>query len=419
MKKSLIKSMLAVCTITSITVGSICGCAEKNENSAEKKVKDNIQVTETDIESVVSGLENHYVLQNAKDIDYMYGIEYDKDVVKDIVVDASPVKIAETGKYQIKYTVKVDVPKLQTYMEKAKEEKNENKDNTDKKASADDTSSDDSKEQTPKDNNGEKTDTVSSAVEDKNKTSVDNSTKEDSKTEKEDKSEEGKKDTENKTDDVKTASSSKDNSGKTGNSDEIKDVEIKKDVEVVDEKTGQELANKGENVWKDNNESIPKIETPVTDDNVANTNDTNAAQDNQGNASNSASQPAQTPSQPSAGNTNNSGSSNVSNSSAGNTGGNASQPAPQPTHTHTHNWVENPGSGHYVSNTETVYEDSYVCGCGSTFNSYDSWLQHSIDGCPHSYRVVPKAVGTKETGKTWVQDVKPYKYCTGCGAIQK
>ena len=413
MKKSLIKSMLAVCTITSIIVGSICGCAEKNENSAEKKVKDNIRVTETDIESVVSGLENHYVLQNAKDIDYMYGIEYDKDVVKDIVVDASPVKIAETGKYQIKYTVKVDVPKLQTYMEKAKEEKNENKDNTDKKASADDTSSDDSKEQTPKDNNGEKTDTVSSAVEDKNKTSVDNSTKEDSKTEKEDKSEEGKKDTENKTDDVKTASSSKDNSGKTGNSDEIKDVEIKKDVEVVDEKTGQELANKGENVWKDNNESIPKIETPVTDDNVANTNDTNAAQDNQGNASNSASQPAQTPSQPSTGNTSNSGSSNVSNSSAGN----ASQPAPQPTHTH--NWVENPGSGHYETSTEKVYEERLICGCGLDFGSYDAWETHVADtGCPYGYGSGKVQTGTKTT-KTWVQDVKPYKYCTGCGAIQK
>ena len=82
---------------------------------------------------------------------------------------------------------------------------------------------------------------------------------------------------------------------------------------------------------------------------------------------------------------------------------------------HTHTWKEKEVSGHYETKIENVYEERLICGCGKTFTSYSDWFQHSIDGCPHSYRVAQVLV-PKET-QVWVVD-SSYTYCPECGWIR-
>lgn len=102
---------VAVAALMTVVLVSGCGSATKNTSEQTKNQKETA-IKETDLKDVVTGIQDHYVLQNAKDIDYLHGVEYDKTVVKSVAVDAADVKEAEKGTYAITYTVKVDTAKL-------------------------------------------------------------------------------------------------------------------------------------------------------------------------------------------------------------------------------------------------------------------------------------------------------------------
>lgn len=102
---------VAVAALLAVVLVSGCGSAAKNTSEQTKNQKETA-IKEADLKDVVTGIQDHYVLQNAKDIDYLHGVEYDKTVVKSVAVDAADVKEAEKGTYAITYTVKVDTAKL-------------------------------------------------------------------------------------------------------------------------------------------------------------------------------------------------------------------------------------------------------------------------------------------------------------------
>lgn len=105
---------------------------------------------------------------------------------------------------------------------------------------------------------------------------------------------------------------------------------------------------------------------------------------------------------------------------------------------HIHNWVEqtktvhHEAEGHYETVVvqaawdEPIYKNRVVCGCGDIFTDVNEWGQHSIDGCPYSYSILPVLVETKHheavTEQQWVEDkaawdetvVTGYK-CSTCG----
>ena len=118
MKHNRMKTAAAMMTIAMLFSG--CGASEKNVAEKQDTRKKQV-ITEADLKDVVTGIQDHYVLQDAKEIDYLYGVEYDKKVVKNITVDAADVKVSDKGTYDITYTVQVDAGKLEDSKTDSKE----------------------------------------------------------------------------------------------------------------------------------------------------------------------------------------------------------------------------------------------------------------------------------------------------------
>ena len=157
-KKECISSGFVVAVIVVLLVAAVPfygkDKATENQKTAEKKTEKQEKVaTDTGkLISYVKGIKDLYVEQNAKNVDWMKGITYDKQKVKEVTVDSKAVKLDKTGKYDLVYhitgkagnkkedsTVKVtvvDSKKSQELANSGKEvllSKNELKDATDSK----------------------------------------------------------------------------------------------------------------------------------------------------------------------------------------------------------------------------------------------------------------------------------------------
>ena len=67
------------------------------------------------LSSFVKGMKDLYVEQNSKDVDWLKGVTYDKEKVKEVTADSKEVKLDKTGTYGLVYKI--------TGKENAKEEK--------------------------------------------------------------------------------------------------------------------------------------------------------------------------------------------------------------------------------------------------------------------------------------------------------
>lgn len=70
-----------------------------------------IEITPEDVAAVVDGIGNHYLRQNAVNIDYMKDVKSDDEAVKSISVDREDVKnvdSSKTGDYKVSYVVTID-----------------------------------------------------------------------------------------------------------------------------------------------------------------------------------------------------------------------------------------------------------------------------------------------------------------------
>lgn len=88
------------------------------EKTERGKVEQQTVGTKKEAENLspfVKGMKDLYVEQNAKDVDWLKGVTYDKEKVKEVTADSKEVKLDKTGTYGLVYKI--------TGKENAKEEK--------------------------------------------------------------------------------------------------------------------------------------------------------------------------------------------------------------------------------------------------------------------------------------------------------
>lgn len=478
-KKNLVITIGCTLLVICMVGGGIIYATQPAEQSvaAENVQKDEDDFTKTDISDVVAGIEDHYILQDAKNIDYSHGVTYDKDIVKDVKVESGKVDLSKPGDYKVTYTVKADKKALEEYLAEKAEAVNTAGENT-----ASDTTDDAAQTETAIDDTAAaKTDNnVSEKKEEANKDSSSVSKKEEQKETSNDqkvesdkkqdavkeeqksdkaqeaaKKEESKQETgknnndkknetdveksevkENQKSDTKADTQKTDEKKETSSTkkkDDTVDIKVDTTITVVDKDKADELANKGEVVWKDNNETVPKTDGTVVEEKV----ETPPSTEEKPAETTGAADTKQPGKETSKQDTKPAASANQS-----------TQESNPPKQTHTHNYnipitktVRHKASGHnepvYKTVTDyqdqPVYETKVVCGCGAIFDNTQQWDQHSIDGCIYGYSVKRVQTGTQrvavgthqeQTGTRWVQDSAEWDetvttgYKCSCGATK-
>lgn len=451
-KKNLVITIGCTLLVICMVGGGIIYATQPAEQTvvAENVQKDEDNFTKTDISDVVAGIEDHYILQDAKNIDYSHGVTYDKDIVKDVKVKSGKVDLSKPGDYKVTYTVKADKKALEEYLAEKAEAVNTAGENT-----ASDTVGDAAQtETTNTDTSTAKTDNKasekkeeankdSSSVsekEEQKKTSNDQKVESDKKQDavkedqKSDNTQEAAKKEENQKSDTKIDTQKPEEKKDTSSSDKKDDtVDIKVDttITVVDKNKADELANKGEVVWKDNNETVPKtdgtaveekVETPSsTEEKPAETTGTADTKQPEKENSKQDTKPA----------------------TSANQGAQESKPSKQ---THTHNYnipitktVHHDPTGHnepvYKTVTDyqdqPVYEYRTICNkCGADCTN-DPVLHSAECGGGYSNKKIQTGtqrvvVGThqEQTGTRWVPDSAAWDetvttgYKCSCGATK-
>lgn len=477
-KKNLVITIGCTLLVICMVGGGIIYATQPAEQTvvAENVQKDEDNFTKTDISDVVAGIEDHYILQDAKNIDYSHGVTYDKDIVKDVKVESGKVDLSKPGNYKVTYTVKADKKALEEYLAEKAEAVNTAGENT-----ASDTAGDAARtETTNTDTAAAKTDNkVSEKKEEANKDSSSVSEKEEQKetsndqkvesdkkqdavkedqksdnTQEAAKKEESKQETgknnndkKNETDveesDVKEDQKSdtkidtqkpeeKKDTSSSDKKDDTVDIKVDTTITVVDKNKADELANKGEVVWKDNNETVPKTDGTAVEEKVETPSSTEE-------------KPAETTGtadtkQPEKGNP-------KQDTKPAASANQSTQESNPPKQTHTHNYnipitktVHHDKTGHNepVYKTVTDYEDKAIYDekCvfpdGHKCDTVDEAIIYSAQ-TGYGYSVKKVQVGTQrvevgthqeQTGTRWVQDSAAWDetvttgYKCSCGATK-
>lgn len=355
-------SVTAGVIVLALIGGGIYHAVNPGSDSAPEKPLETIEkelFTEEDLDGVISGLDDHYILVDSTDIDYLHDVQANDDIIVGVDVDDSKVKMDKPGKYKVTYTVTVDTDKLQEYIE------------TENKAVGNDQD---------KSGEGTATDEVEENVSEKN----------------------------------------------------TSEIVIEKEIEIVDEETAKDLANKGEIVWTDNSETLPKDDGTVTPTPEPEKPIENAVTP----------EPTPVPSKPdskkeenkddkknnSSSNSNNSGNSSGSSGNSGNSSSSPSKPAE-----HKHNWVAQTTSiphaaeGYYktVEVEPAVYEYRSICNqCGEDItNNVDMHFADSPNcgGYSNKKIKIKDAVTQQqwvETKAAWTETKTTGYKCSGCGATK-
>ncbi len=401
------RKVYAILLSMALVVGAV-GCGSKEKPKEESHPKKEAVFTEKEIQDVIAGIEDHYVLQDAKGIDYLHNVSYDADIVEEVTVDSKDIKVEKPGTYQALYTVKVNKKALEDYLKEQKDAKKDLAGTADKDIESDTQTSENKDTQDVSTSEPTNTDTTSKEPE----------TPEAPAPETEDEDKKAPDSSENQED----AAGKEDQKQETDqkNDKETEKVEIETDITVVDKEEAQDLANKGEVVWGDNNTTVPKEDGTVVEEEVAapESNPTEAVKPE-------AEKPADT--KPS-------GQASKPNGNSGSSGNK------KPSHTHNYNipitqTVKHDATGHYEKKwvqdspawDEPIYENRTICnGCGKDLSNMDA-VAHSAE-CGSSYGNRPVQVGTKHHEakghyeNKWVQDkaawteTKTVGWKCSCGA---
>ena len=371
MKKKIVMALLA-CMISSSLILTSCGQNAKSVTTSDKSTEKKNSFSEDDIKDVITGLEDHYILQDAADIDYLYGVTYDKDIVKKVKADSGEVKLNKTGTYTVTYTVTVNRDALEDYLDEKEsaDTKSEEKNADDKKNAETDTNdTTDSKENSKKEDLSKEDQTtdskenpkedVTTEVDDSKKDSGNEEESEKSEDKTEEKSEE-KEDSESdsKKDDKKEESKDSEKSDsdskkeEESKKDDTVDVKVDKDMTVVDKDQAKDLADKDEVVWGDKNTPVEKsdgsevkeeekVPESIKSDSTSDTKTDSKKEESKKNETGSAST--------STGNTGSGSSTAGSGNSGSSSSGQAQQPVQPP---HTHKFVP-----HYTTTTKQTGQE--------------------------------------------------------------
>lgn len=130
-----------------MVAGTATGCGAKDDTKVESTSEvatNSTKLDEDAIKDTYTGIDDMYVLEGSKDVDYLDGVLYDSSIVKGIDVDSSKVDTSKTGKYKITFSITADCTAYDAFRDASiKSETVKDKTSTDKtktdKGSADKT----------------------------------------------------------------------------------------------------------------------------------------------------------------------------------------------------------------------------------------------------------------------------------------
>lgn len=323
-----------------MVAGTATGCGAKDDTKVEStnKVATNLTKLDEDaIKDTYTGIEDMYVLEGSKDVDYLDGVLYDSSIVKGIEVDSSKVDTSKTGEYKITFSITADRIAYETFRDAfIKSETVKDKTSADK-TKTDKGSAEKAKTETVK----VKKDTVvvnkdeAQKLADQNKlVRTDNG------------------ETVKKSDgtEVKTGQKAPASTTVTGGDvvDASAKTEVKPETTATPTMDPKEEAKKEESKKDDKKEETKKPSTSDGKDNSGSTNKPSSGSNSAGNTS-----------KPNSG-SNNGGSSNKPSSGSNNSNGGNSSNTEKPAHKH--NWVNVTKTVNHPAEThqEDVYEDRQV-----------------------------------------------------------
>lgn len=323
-----------------MVAGAATGCGAKKDTKVEstnKVATNSTKLDEDAIKDTYTGIEDMYVLEGSKDVDYLDGVLYDSSIVKGIEVDSSKVDTSKTGEYKITFSITADRTAYDTFRDAfIKSETVKDKMSTDK-TKTDKGSADKTKTETVK----VKKETVvvnkdeAQKLADQNKlVRTDNG------------------ETVKKSDgtEVKTEQKAPASTAVTGGNvvDASAKTEVKPETTATPTMDPKEEAKKEESKKDDKKEETKKPSTSDGKDNSGSTNKPSSGSNSAGNTS-----------KPNSG-SNNGGSSNKPSSGSNNSNGGNSSSTEKPAHKH--NWVNVTKTVNHPAEThqEDVYEDRQV-----------------------------------------------------------
>lgn len=412
-----------------MVAGAAVGCGAKKDTKVESTSEvatNSTKLDEDAIKDTYTGIDNMYVLEGSKDVDYLDGVSYDSSIVKGIDVDSSKVDTSKTGKYKITFSITADRTAYDTFRDASiKSETVKDKTSADK-TKIDKESADKTKTETVK----VKKDTVvvnkdeAQKLADQNKlVRTDNG------------------ETVKKSDgtEVKTKQKAPASTTVTGGDvvDASAKTEVKPETTATPTMDPKEEAKKEELKKDDKKEETKKPSTSDGKDNSGSTNKPSSGSNSAGNAS-----------KPNSG-SNNGGSSNKPSSGSNNSNGGNSSNTEKPAHKH--NWVNVTKTVNHPAeiHQEDVYEDRQVkvkdawdeqvktgtaqeCRqCGFRTTDGDAMTEHMLEN-GHSchtvytyetvhhdavYETQRVKVGTKTVvdKAAWTETVVTGQKCSSCG----
>ena len=328
-----------------MVAGAAAGCGAKKDTKAEDtKVEstsgvatNSTKLDEDAIKDTYTGIDDMYVLEGSKDVDYLDGVLYDSSIVKGIDVDSSKVDTLKTGKYKITFSITADRTAYDTFRdafiksETVKDKTSADENKTDKE------SADKTKTETVK----AKKETVVVNKDEAQKLADQN------KLVRTDNGETVKK---SDGSEVKTEQKAPASTAVTGGNvvDASAKTEVKPETTATPTMDPKEEAKKEESKKDDKKEETKKPSTSDGKDNSGSTNKPSSGSNSAGNAS-----------KPNSG-SNNGGSSNKPSSGSNNSNGGNSSNTEKPAHKH--NWVNVTKTVNHPAEThqEDVYEDRQV-----------------------------------------------------------
>lgn len=323
-----------------MVAGAATGCGAKKDTKVESTKEVATNSTKLDEDAIIdtyTGIEDMYVLEGSKDVDYLDGVLYDSSIVNGIDVDSSKVDTSKTGNYKITFSITADRTAYDTFRDAfIKSETVKDKMSTDK-TKTDKGSADKTKTETVK----VKKETVvvnkdeAQKLADQNKlVRTDNG------------------ETVKKSDgtEVKTEQKAPASTAVTGGDvvDASAKAEVKPETTATPTMDPKEEAKKEESKKADKKEEAKKPSTSDGKDNSGSTNKPSSGSNSAGNTS-----------KPNSG-SNNGGSSNKPSSGSNNSNGGNSSNTEKPAHKH--NWVNVTKTVNHPAEThqEDVYEDRQV-----------------------------------------------------------
>ena len=94
-----------------MVAGAATGCGAKEDTKVEstnKAAANSAKLDEDAIKDTYTGIDDTYVLEGSKDVDYLDGVLYDSSIVKGIDVDSSKIDTSKTGNYKITFSITAD-----------------------------------------------------------------------------------------------------------------------------------------------------------------------------------------------------------------------------------------------------------------------------------------------------------------------